>query len=110
MKKSLPYEIAATLSAIFGVFLLIGVLLPIINPEQTRIESHNELPSIGHYIIMTPIALFVLAYSWTLNKKARAIKAQFEKSAPVAETAMDRKLKWIVGAIVIFLVLCAFIW
>jgi len=50
MKKSLAYEIAAAVSAIFGAFLLVGVYMPLFNPEQTRIETHRELPSVGYYL------------------------------------------------------------
>jgi heme/copper-type cytochrome/quinol oxidase subunit 2 len=110
MKKSLAYEIAAAVSAIFGAFLLVGVYMPLLNPEQTRIETHRELPSVGYYLVVTPIPLLILVASWHFNKKARATRQESEESARISESAWERRLKLILGAIVIVLVLIAFLW
>ncbi|MDB6058966.1 MAG: hypothetical protein JWO95_2810 [Verrucomicrobiales bacterium] len=110
MKKSLPYEVAATLLALFGAFLLVGALMPLINPGQTKGETHAELPSLGYYIVATPIPLLVLIASWYCNKKARTIKQQSEQSLDVPQPAWQRRLRWILSAIVIVFVLYAFLW
>ena len=110
MKKSLPYEVAAVVSALLGAFLLVGVYMPLLNPGLIKIETHNELPSLGFYIVTTPIPLFFLLASWHFNKKARTIKQQSEQSQRVQQTVRHRRLKWILGAIVILLVLIAFLW
>lgn len=110
MKKSLPYEIAAAVSALFGAFLLVGVYLPLLNPGLTRVETHRELPSLGYYIVATPIPALLLIASWHFNKKARSIRQQSEKPAFVPEPRWQTKLKWILAAIVILLVLIGFLW
>ena len=74
MRKSLPYEILATISAIVGAFLLIGLYMPLINPGLTKVETHRELPSVGYYILLTPIPLAVLSASWYFNRKAQRLK------------------------------------
>jgi hypothetical protein len=110
MKKSLPYEIAATLLALLGVFLLVGLYMPMLNPEQTRIETHRELPAIGFYVVMTPIPLFVLMAAWHFNRTARALKQGEGSSVFLLESALEKRLKWIFAAVVIVLVLIAFLW
>jgi len=97
VKKPLPYEIIATLLALFGVFLLIGVYMPVINPGLTRIETHQELPSVGYYIVLTPIPLSVLLASWYFNRKAQQLKG--DKKKPEEK---HKKLKWILFGIVVF--------
>jgi len=110
MKKPLLYEIAAAMLAIFGAFLLVGAYMPLLNPAQTRIETHRELPSVGYYIVVTPIPLLILIASWHFNKKARVLRQESEQPAYVSELAWERRLKWILGAVVIVLVLIAFLW
>jgi len=105
VKKPLPYEIAAALLALFGAFLLVCVYMPVINPGQTRIETHRELPSIGYYIVMTPIPLVVLLASWFFNRRAQQLKREEKRSEE-----KHGKLKWILFGIVVLLVLFAFLW
>jgi uncharacterized membrane protein YidH (DUF202 family) len=105
MKKPLPYEIIATVLAIFGAFLLVGVYMPAINPGQTRVEMHQELPSVGYYIVVTPIPLAVLFASWYFNRKAQQLKRE---GKPRGEKL--GKLKWILFAVVVLVVLYAFLW
>jgi hypothetical protein len=76
VKKPLPYQIIATLLALFGVFLLVGIYMPVINPEQTRIETPQELPSVGYYIVLTPIPLAILLASWYFNRKAQQLRGE----------------------------------
>jgi uncharacterized membrane protein len=105
VKKPLLHEIIAALLAIFGAFLLVGVYMPVINPGQTRIETHQELPSVGYYIIMTPIPLAVLLASWYFNRKAQLLKRGEKRPEE-----KHRKLKWILFGIVVLLILYAFLW
>jgi len=74
LKKSLLYEIVAAVSAIFGAFLLVGVYMPVLNPVQTKLETHQELPSLVYYFVMTPIPLAVLSAAWYFNRKAQRLK------------------------------------
>jgi H+/Cl- antiporter ClcA len=110
MKKPLPYEIAAAVLAIFGAFLLVGAYMPLLNPEQTRIETHRELPSVGYYIVVTPIPLLILVASWLFNKKARGLRQEAEQPARIPEPVWQKRLKWVLGGVVIVLVLIAFLW
>ena len=74
MRKSLPYEILAAISAIVGAFILVAVYYPLLNPVQFKIDSHQESPSVWHYIFATPIPLLILAASWYFNRKAQRMK------------------------------------
>lgn len=76
MRKSLPYEIIAAVSAMLGALVLVSVYYPVLNPIQYKIDSHEDLPSVGHYIIMTPIPLAILWVSWKLNRKAQQLKQE----------------------------------
>jgi uncharacterized membrane protein len=105
VKKPLPYEIAATLLALFGVFLLVGLYMPVLNPGLTRIETHQELPSVGYYIVLTPIPLAVLLASWYFNRKAQQLKGEEKKPE-----GKHKKLKWILFGIVVLIVLYTFLW
>jgi hypothetical protein len=105
MKKPLPYEMLATVLAIFGALLLVGVYMPIINPGLTRVETHEELPSIGYYIVGTPIPLGMLLASWYFNRKAQSLKRE-EKP----KDAKSGKLKWFLFGVVVLIVLYAFLW
>jgi hypothetical protein len=82
MRKSLSYEIIAAVSAIFGAFLLVGIYMPLINPVQTKIETHQESPSVSYYIILTPIPLAVLSASWYFNRKAQRLKRDEKDEKP----------------------------
>lgn len=105
MKKTLPYEIIAVVLAILGAFLLVGVYMPVINPGLTRVETHQELPSVGYYIVATPIPLAVLFASWYFNRKAQQLKRE-EKPAE----EKPGKLKWILFGVVVLIVLYTFLW
>jgi hypothetical protein len=75
VKKHIAYETAATLVTAIGVIFLIGVYFPILNPGFYRISLHHQsLPSIGHYILGTPIGLSILAVGWYFNRKAAQLK------------------------------------
>jgi hypothetical protein len=74
MRKSLPYEILAAISAIVGAGLLVAIYFPILNPGQYRIEAHHEVPSVGYYIIATPFPLLILGAAWYWNRKAQRMK------------------------------------
>jgi hypothetical protein len=76
MRKSLPYEIIAAVSAMLGALILVSVYYPVLNPIQYEIDSHEDLPSVGYYIIMTPIPLAILWVSWKLNRKAQQLKRE----------------------------------
>ena len=110
MKKSLPFEIAAAVLAILGAFVLIGVLMPLINPEQTKLETHGQHFPLSYYLIATPIPLAILAAAWYLNSKATALTRSAESCAGGQEAPWQKRLKWILGAVLILLVLYAFLW
>ncbi len=110
MKRPLPYEVAAAILALFGAFVMVGVYMPVLNPGMTRITTHHKLPSVGYYIIMTPIPASILVASWFLNRKARAIRRACEESPRVPESALERRLKWVIAAVVVVLVAIAFLW
>jgi len=74
VKKSLPYEIIAAVSAIVGAGILIAVYFPILNPGQYRIEAHHESPSVAYYIIVKPFPLLILGVAWYWNRKAQRMK------------------------------------
>ena len=74
MRKSLPYEILAAISAIAGAGILVAIYFPILNPGQYRIEAHRELPSVGYYIFATPFPLVILGAAWYWNRKAQRMK------------------------------------
>lgn len=104
MKKSSPYEAVAAVLAILGAFILIGVYMPLINPGFTRVETRHGPPSLGYYLVTTPIPLTILAASWYFNRKARELK-------PKEKTEENgKKLKWILFAFVVLIVLYAFLW
>jgi H+/Cl- antiporter ClcA len=110
MKRPLPYEIAAAILALFGAFVLVGVYMPVLNPGLTRITTHRELPSVGYYILLTPIPVSILVASWFLNRKAQAMRRGHEGPPRVPESALERRLKWVVAAVVLVLVAIAFLW
>jgi hypothetical protein len=80
MRKSLSYEIIAAVSAMLGVLILVAVYYPLLNPIQYRIDSHEDPPSVGYYMVMTPIPLAVLWASWKFNRKAQQLKREEKKS------------------------------
>jgi hypothetical protein len=80
MRKSLPYEIIAAVSAIVGAGILVAVYFPLLNPGQYRIETHQEMPSVVYYIVATPIPLLILGAAWYCNRKAQRMKRD-EKDA-----------------------------
>jgi hypothetical protein len=84
MRKSLPYEVLAAASAIIGAFILVVVYYPLLNPVQFEIDSHEEPPSLWHYILATPIPLLILAASWCLNRKAQRLKQDDHDRKPSA--------------------------
>lgn len=76
MRKSLPNEIIAAVSALLGALILVAVYYPILNPIQYEIDSKQDLPSAGHYLIVTPIPLAILWASWRFNRKAQQLKRE----------------------------------
>jgi len=105
MKKSLPCEIIAAVLAMLGALILVAVYYPLLNPIQFKIDSHEELPSAGYCIFMTPIPLAILCGSWYFNRKAQQLK----RAAKQLEKKRG-KLKWILFGIVVLIVLFAFFW
>ena len=79
--------------------------MPVLNPGLTRIETHQELPSVGYYIVLTPIPLAVLLASWYFNRKAQQLKGEEKKPE-----GKHKKLKWILFGIVVLIVLYTFLW
>jgi hypothetical protein len=110
MKKALPYEIAAAILALLGAGILVGVYFPLLNPGMHKVETGRAGEPLSYYLALTPIPLLILIASWRFNKKARAIKQQSEQSLRVPQPAWQSRLKWILAAIVILVVLIAFLW
>jgi glycerol uptake facilitator-like aquaporin len=74
MKKSIPYEIVAAVSAMLGAVLLVFVYYPVINPIRYRIDSHHETAPLSRYILGTPVSLLILSGAWYFNRKAQRRK------------------------------------
>jgi hypothetical protein len=51
----------------------------------------------------------ILVAAWFLNMKAQAIRRGNEKHPHVPQSALERKLKWVVAGVVIVLVAIAFL-
>ena len=79
--------------------------MPLINPGQDRIETHQEPPSIAYYIVMTPIALAVLFASWYFNRMA-----QHFKQGDNGPEEKHKILKWVLFGIVALVVVYTFLW
>lgn len=114
-KSSLPYEIAGTLLGLVGAFVLVAVYFPVLNSGQARIELHGELPSLGYYILMTPIPVAMLIASWFCNRTAQRLKREAAAERPTsepgkAEKSVEQVLKWVLLAIVLVVVVGAFFW
>ncbi|MDB6067987.1 MAG: hypothetical protein JWR26_4195 [Pedosphaera sp.] len=74
MKKSIPYEIIAAVSAMLGAVLLVFVYYPIINPIQFGIDNHQGTAPLARYILGTPVSLLILSGGWYFNRKAQKLK------------------------------------
>ena len=109
MKRPLPCESAAAALALCGAFLLVAVYIPILNPGLLGMPARQALPSIGYYIVATPIPLAILVASWFLNQKARAIKRANREEPRLPESASELWLKWILAAFVIIVLASVFL-
>ena len=105
MKQHIFYEAVATLSGIVGALVLVTGLMPFINPGFVDVNETGTYSPRLAFLVPTLLSLPLLGVSWHFNKKAQALRQQLEKSA---ETP-SRKLKWIIGGIVILLVLSVFL-
>ena len=74
MRKSIPYEIVAAVSAMLGAVLLVFTYYPVINPIQYRFDNHHELAAVSRYILGTPFSLLILSGAWYFNRKAQGLK------------------------------------
>ena len=74
MKKSMSYEVLATVSAMIGAVLLVFTYYPIINPIQYRIDNHRETAPMIRFLLGTPISLLILSVTWYFNRKAQTLK------------------------------------
>ena len=82
MKRSLPYEIAAAITALFGAFILVCVYFPLLNPRMHQIETGQTGEPLGYYVLLTPIPLLILVASWRLNRKAQKLKQEDKDAGP----------------------------
>ena len=57
-----------------GAVLLVVIWLPVINPAQYEMVSHQASPPLARYLVGMPVALLVLAGAWYFNRKARTLK------------------------------------
>ena len=76
MRRSIPYEILATVLALSGAFILAAVYYPVLNPIQFRLDTRQESAPLSRYILGTPISLLVLWVSWYFNRKAQRLKQE----------------------------------
>jgi len=75
VKTTRTYDSAAVLLTAFGVLFLVGVYLPLLNPDTYEVSFHQQnLPSIGHYIVGTPIAMLILAIGWHFKRRSDRLK------------------------------------
>jgi len=89
--------------ASLGAILLVGVYLPVLNPWLMGMGKYREMPSVGYYIVATPIPVLILVASWRLNKEAQAIRRAYEEASSVSGFQPERRPKWILGVLVIVL-------
>ena len=89
MKRSLPYEIAAAITALLGAFILVCVYFPLLNPGMHKVETGHRGEPLGYYLVLTPIPLLILVASWRINRKAQRLK-QEERDAD-AQKDKDEK-------------------
>jgi hypothetical protein len=76
MRRSLPYEVLATVMALVGVFTLIKAYVPLLNPGMYRIKTGRTGEPLSYYLLWTPIAILILGFSWYLNVKAQRLKRE----------------------------------
>ena len=74
MKKSVPYEILAAVTAMAGVVLLVFTYYPIINPIQYGIDNQRETAPATRFILGTPVSLLILSGAWYFNRKTQKLK------------------------------------
>jgi hypothetical protein len=74
MKKSLPYEILAAVTAMVGAVFLVFTYYPIINPIQYGIDNHRETVPVSRFILGTPVSLLIMSGAWYFNRRAQKLK------------------------------------
>jgi len=80
MKKSIPYEIAAIITALVGAGILVCVYFPLLNPGMHKVETGHIGEPLGYYILLTPIPLVILIASWRLNRTAQKLKREDQET------------------------------
>jgi hypothetical protein len=80
MKKQKLYEAVGMILALIGAFVLVGVLMPVINPGFYRINVRKgELPD-GYWFFAMPIPILILGVAWYFNRKAQRMQKCAEHS------------------------------
>ena len=69
------------ISALIGAFLLVGVLMPVINPGMFKVRAGREGMPLHYYFVVIPIPLLILATAWYFNRKAQRLKAGEDNAA-----------------------------
>ena len=61
------------------------------------------MPSLGYFIIATPIPVLILVVSWLVSKKAQAIRRAHEKACLASGFLTERGPQWTLTVLVIVL-------
>jgi hypothetical protein len=80
MRRSLPYEVLATVMALLGALLLVKVFVPLLNPGLYQVRSGRAGEPVGYYLVWAPIPLIILGFAWYLNIKGQRLKREDEES------------------------------
>ncbi len=81
MKKAIPYEIVATILALFGLLFLAGACLPLLDHEKARLATgHTKMP-LTYFLVSLPGPLLMLAASWHFNRRGIQLRKN-EQSLP----------------------------
>jgi len=87
MKRYHLFEAVGILAALFGAFVLVAALSPLINPGRHRLETgHSEEPS-SYYLLAIPIPILILSAAWYFNRKAQRLRRE-EKETQDKRSAM----------------------
>lgn len=81
MRKPIIYESIAMLAALVGALMLVGGLLPFINPGFFDLNFEDYSPR-KSFLILTLLSLPILGLSWHFNKKAQSIKRELKTITP----------------------------
>jgi ABC-type Fe3+ transport system permease subunit len=109
MKNHTPFEAIATLLAIVGIFILVGGLMPVINPGFLEVKERRDYSPRLIFLAGVLLSLPLLGLSWHFNKKAQSIRQQLQQSSRPPKKTWEKWLKWILFGFLVLWVLSAFL-